>query len=231
MELSVAAVENPMHAPHAEAYMESEVGTPSGGDFPPSNGEEQQLLRPHVGSRVRARTAGGALRQGEVGEIVEDDHSPIPFRVQSASGEHSWYTRDQLEHLATYTVDDIIERERSIHAYSRGADDFDSVIDDNLFDVSVMRFSWQTSLRRERAQTLLDPRTAPARVSQRLRRSTLCQWCLVPRNQQIMRCCLHLAGLIAFVAAFTAAHAIGYREVRNCNRAHVLSSCRQVCLA
>ena len=42
---------------------------------------EKELMRPHVGSRVRALVGDGALQKGEVGEVVEDDRSPIPFKV------------------------------------------------------------------------------------------------------------------------------------------------------
>jgi hypothetical protein len=168
---------------------------------------ELELMRPHVGSRVRALVGGGALREGEVGEVVEDDRSPIPFKVRGvSSGASSWYKAEQLEHLATYTVSDVLLQRQSLQVY-------ESITEESPFAVDAMRFSWQPSQRVERTRSLLNPRMAGPRLLRNVG-NVCCPWCLDPRNRPLMTCILYIVGMVAFVVGFTTVHALGYRHLK-----------------
>ena len=165
------------------------------------------LMRPHVGSRVRVvgGDGSGCLKPGQVGRIVEDDRSPIPFKVDAGNGDTSWYREDQLEHLAEYTVEDVLDQQRLVSLFgSEGT---------TAFNVSNTRFSFQASRARERTTEVLHPRTI-GRNGRRAATATTqacCPWCTDPRHRPLLVCILYLCVLVPFVVIFTASHALGYR--------------------
>jgi hypothetical protein len=164
------------------------------------------LMRPHVGSRVRVvgGDGSGCLKVGEVGRVVEDDRSPIPFKVDAGNGDTSWYREDQLEHLAEYTVEDVLDQQRMVSLFA------DSSI--TAFNVSNTRFSFQASRAREATTGLLHPRTI-GRNWQRAAGATTqacCPWCTDPRHRPLVMFLLYLCVLIPFVIGFTVSHALGY---------------------
>ena len=169
-----------------------------------------ELMRPHVGSRVKVVSGDGSgcLAHGEVGTVVEDDRSPIPFKVAAPNGDTSWYREDQLEHLAEYTVEDVIDQQRLVSLYG------DTSV--TSFNVSGTRFSWQGSRARERTADALHPRSlhrGGRRASVAVGR-ICCPWCMDERNRAQLRCLLYLSALLFFVVGFTASHAVGYRSLK-----------------
>lgn len=166
----------------------------------------QALMRPHVGSRVRVigGDGSGCLKPGQIGRVVEDDRSQIPFKVDAGNGDTSWYREDQLEHLAEYTVEDVLDQQRIVSLWS------DSSI--TAFNVSNTRFSFQASRARETTAELLHPR-AIGRNWQRATNATAqacCPWCMDPRHRPLALLLLYLCVLIPFVVGFTVSHAAGY---------------------
>ena len=166
----------------------------------------QALMRPHVGSRVRVigGDGSGCLKPGQIGRVVEDDRSPIPFKVDNGNGDTSWYREDQLEHLAEYTVEDVLDQRRTVSLWG------DSSV--TAFNVSNTRFSFQASRARETTAELLHPR-AIGRNWQRASNATTqacCPWCLDPRHRPLVLFVLYLCVLIPFVVGFTVSHAAGY---------------------
>lgn len=180
----------------------------------------QALMRPHVGSRVRVvgGDGSGCLKVGEIGRVVEDDRSPIPFKVEAGNGDTSWYREDQLQHLADYTVEDVIDQQRMVSLFG------DSSV--TAFNVSNTRFSFQASRARETTTELLHPR-AIGRNWQRAASATTqacCPWCADPRRRPLIVFVLYLCVLIPFVVGFTVSHALGYNvrgtqcTYRSCSR-------------
>eukprot|EP01043_Picozoa_sp_COSAG02_P012664 COSAG02_NODE_492_length_21210_cov_13.381176_9_plen_344_part_00 len=165
------------------------------------------LMRPHVGSRVRVvgGDGTGCLKVGEIGRVVEDDRSPIPFKVDAGNGDTSWYREDQLEHLAEYTVEDVLDQQRMVSLFADNSA--------TAFNVSNTRFSFQASRAREATTGMLHPRTI-GRNWQRAASATsqaCCPWCADPRHRPLVMFVLYLCVLIPFVVGFTVSHALGYK--------------------
>eukprot|EP01048_Picozoa_sp_COSAG05_P003476 COSAG05_NODE_160_length_15590_cov_14.460848_11_plen_493_part_00 len=202
--------------------------------FPDSRVSKADLMRPHVGSHVQVvpeddgNAPNGCMELGEVGEVIEDDRSAIPFKVRAPNGNSSWYRQNQLEHLATYTVEDVLDQQRHLDLYSGMAfgaagdggevgtgDGADALTDGDYspFDVTALRFSWQPG----RARETLNLRTVPQRAvhaAHTLRHGRCCSWYDVPRHRAIAQCTCYVGGLLLLVAAFTTLHALGYRELK-----------------
>ena len=64
-------------------------------------------LKPSAGEKV-----AGSLRSGQIGVIVEDDRSSIPFKVRAPNGETSWYREDVLHHIVDYSAEDVVNQQR-----------------------------------------------------------------------------------------------------------------------
>ncbi len=184
------------------------------------------LMRPHVGSRVRVvgGDGSGCLKLGEVGRVVEDDRSPIPFKVDAGNGDTSWYREDQLEHLAEYTVEDVLDQQRMVRLFG------DNSV--TAFNVSNTRFSFQASRAREATTEMLHPRTI-GRNWQRAASATTqacCPWCADPRHRPLVMFVLYLCVLIPFVVGFTVSHALAYNVSDHRDSDCPTASCVCVCV-